>query len=86
MKKIKKKVNAKSNISVNAPPQALTWMNEEGIHVVTPGSRPSAAQLDEMTRTYQESIRNSPMWEEMVRTFGKKKAEELLLQCCAKLA
>ena len=31
-----------------------------------------------MTQTYQQQIRKSPMWKQMVPEFGKAKAEELL--------
>jgi len=34
--------------------------------------------LDEMTRAYQQKIRKSPLWEEMVREFGEERAERLL--------
>jgi len=85
MKKIKKRKANKSKAAGITPPPALTWMNDEGIHLLAPGSPPSPGQLDEMTRRFQEGIRNSPMWGEMVRKFGKEKAQELLLQCRAKL-
>jgi len=85
MKKTKKKKANKSKAAAVSPRPALTWMGDEGIHLVAPGSPLSSAQLEEMTRTFQEGIRNSPMWDEMVRRFGKEKAEELLLQCRAKL-
>ena len=85
MKKIKKrKANKSKGAGVTSPP-AWTWMNDEGIHLLAPSSAPSPAQLDEMTRRFREGIRNSPMWGEMVGKFGKEKAEELLLQCRAKL-
>ncbi len=38
-----------------------------------------------MTKDYQEKIRQSPMWDEMVKEYGHKKAEELLKQCKAEL-
>jgi hypothetical protein len=60
-------------------------MDGEGMHLLAPGTEPSPDQLEEITRKFQEGIRKSPMWEEMVRTFGKEKAEQLLLQCRAKL-
>jgi hypothetical protein len=50
-----------------------------------PGSPPTPEKLEEMTRQYQENIRNSPMWGEMVRKFGRAKAEELLKQCRVEL-
>jgi len=38
-----------------------------------------------MTQLYQEQIRNSPLWDEMVREFGPEKAEELLREFRAEL-
>jgi len=60
-----------------------TWMEEDGLHALVPGQQPSASQLEEMTRRYQESIRRSPLWDQMVKEFGKEKAEQLLRQCRA---
>ena len=85
MKKIKKKTK-KSNRPLTPPTlPPLTWMDDEGMHLLASGTTPSPDQLEEMTKKFQEGIRKSTMWEEMVRTFGEEKAEELLLQCQAKL-
>jgi hypothetical protein len=85
MKKIKKKTK-KSNRPLTPPAlPPLTWMDDEGMHLLATGTAPSPDQLEEMTKKFQEGIRKSIMWEEMVRTFGEEKAEELLLQCQAKL-
>lgn len=87
MKKIRKKKGDKSKNAVKASnPSALTWMDNDGVHLLAQGTPPSPDQLDAMTKQFQESIRNSPMWDDMVRQFGKKKAEELLLQCRANLS
>ena len=55
-----------------------TWMADDGFHALLPGDKPSAAALDEMTRRYQESIRRSPLWDQMVKEYGEEKAEQLL--------
>jgi hypothetical protein len=47
-----------------------------------PGS-PAADTYERLTELYQQNIRNSPMWDEMVREFGPEKAEQLLKQCRA---
>ena len=87
MKKIRKKKADKSRNTPNAfNPSALTWTDNDGVHLLEQGTPPSPDQLDAMTKQFQESIRNSPMWSDMVRQFGKKKAEELLLECRANLA
>jgi len=61
------------------------WFDDEGLHALLPGQPPDQATLERLTQQYQQQIRNSPMWDEMVREFGAKKAEELLRQCRAEL-
>jgi hypothetical protein len=85
MKKIKKKTKKAKRAPTPPTFPPLTWMDDEGMHVLASGTAPSPDQLEEMTKKFQEGIRKSPMWEEMVRTFGKEKAEQLLLHCRAKL-
>jgi len=34
--------------------------------------------LDEMTGSYQQKIRESPLWDEMVREVGEEEAERIL--------
>jgi hypothetical protein len=59
-----------------------TWRDEQGMHAILPGT-PDADTFERMTELYQQNIRNSPMWDEMVREFGIEKAERLLKQCRA---
>ena len=56
----------------------MSWMGDDGIHVLSPGTEPSAQQLREATAEYQKNIRNSPIWDAMVKEFGKDRAEEML--------
>ena len=58
--------------------QSISWTDDDGIHLVSPGSAPSPEQLKQMTKQYQKRILNSPVWDEMVRNYGKEKAGELL--------
>ena len=58
--------------------QSISWADDDGIHFVSPSSAPSSEQLKQMTKEYQKRIRNSPVWDEMVRNYGKEKAERLL--------
>jgi hypothetical protein len=53
-------------------------MAPDGMHVMTPGGPLTQAELDTMTQAYQQRIRQSPMWKQMVNEFGQDKAEELL--------
>ena len=50
----------------------------DGLHVLLPGTPPSPETLDEMTGSYQQKIRESPLWDEMVREFGEEEAERIL--------
>jgi len=40
--------------------------------------KPDPAMLQRMTELYQQNIRNSPLWDQMVSEFGLEKAERLL--------
>jgi hypothetical protein len=58
--------------------QSFSWADNDGTHFAGPGSPPSPEQLKKMTKEYQNQIRNSPLWDEMVQKYGKEKAEKLL--------
>ena len=81
-KKLKKCCVALPSAPEAAPSYA--WMAPDGMHVVAPGGPLTQAELDHMTQTYQQQIRNSPMWKQMVQEFGEAKAEELLRECQVK--
>jgi hypothetical protein len=82
LKKIKKGQRKKpSTLPVDV---AHSWLDQDGFHFFGPGKPPTTEEYEEMTRAYREKIRNSPLWTDMVRQFGKKKAEELLLECKVK--
>jgi len=53
-------------------------LDRDGLQAWLPGLPPSQAMLDEMTKVYQEKIRNSPLWDQMVRQFGEQEAERIL--------
>jgi hypothetical protein len=55
-----------------------TWIDEDGLHALLPGTKPDPQMMEELTRRYQEHIRRSPLWDEMVREFGLERAEQLL--------
>ncbi len=65
--------------------ESSTWIDGEGVHVVGKGAAPTNEELDRMTEEYQRQVRNSPLWGEMVRQFGKKRAKEMLKEFRAKL-
>jgi hypothetical protein len=58
--------------------QPLSFMDDEGIHFVGTGAKPTEEELELMTKEYQNQIRSSPLWHQMVKEFGKEKAEKLL--------
>jgi hypothetical protein len=65
---------------------APVWMEADGsMHAILPGEAPDETQLEHLSRSYQESIRNSPLWTDMVKEFGEAKAEKLLAQCRAEV-
>lgn len=47
-----------------------------GLPAIIPDVSP--ADIEVLEKSYQESIRNSPVFDEMVKKFGKKRAEKLL--------
>lgn len=47
-----------------------------GLHAIIPDGPP--ADIEALERSYRENIRNSPIFDEMVKKFGKERAEELL--------
>lgn len=65
----------------NASELPDAWADEEGLHIISQGVKPTSFEIDKMSKEYQNQIRNSPMWDEMVNEFGKEKAEELLKEC-----
>jgi hypothetical protein len=61
------------------------WSSEDGIHALGCGQPPTALEIAKMTADYQEQIRTSPLWEQMVKEFGEKKATELLKECTVRI-
>ena len=43
----------------------MSPLEGDGLHVLLPGTPPSSEMLDEMTGSYQQKIRESPLWAEM---------------------
>jgi hypothetical protein len=70
----KKRRNVKTRDSQSRA-RAIPCLGSDGLHALVPGNSPSPETLDEMTRVYQQNIRESPLWEEMVREFGEEEAE-----------
>lgn len=75
----------KKKRKVLPPKGSFSWTEGNEMHTIMPGEAPSETQLEEMTREYQKQIKNSPLFEMMVKEYGKEKAEELLKECRMKL-
>ena len=73
----KRRAPKKGQASASLP---LSWFDSAGLHALVPGLAPSPEAVDEATRLYQQNIRHSPLWDEMIRQFGEEEAERLLLQ------
>jgi hypothetical protein len=87
MSKNKKRKSGKRERPVRpeAGLSAFQWMGDDGMHLVAPGTAPTPAQLQKATEEYQKRIRNSPVWDTMVKEFGLEKAEEMLKEFQVKL-
>ena len=84
MSKKKRKRKVERPIAAPEAPglPAYGWQGEDGIHLLLGGKGPpTPEQLAEMSQHYQEQLRNSPFWGQMVRQLGRAKAEELLKAC-----
>lgn len=72
-------------MSDSSPKSPTTWIDEEGLHVLADGSKPTSSEIDKMTNEYQNQIKNSPLWDKMVKQYGEEKAEKLLSECKAEV-
>jgi len=67
----------------------MSWFHRKGISKSPAGElrrlrfgrRPSEAELQAMTEKYQNDLRNSTVFDELVEKYGRKKAEELIKEC-----
>lgn len=65
--------------------ETFSWMADDGLHMIVPGQRPDPETVEQMTRRYQQHLRESPVFDELVRQYGLDRAEELLLECRAEI-
>lgn len=71
-----RKRKPRKGLSPQHPSQPL-WMDDDGMHALIPDEGQDL-DLASMTRTYQEKIRQSPLWNTMVAEYGEAKAERML--------
>jgi hypothetical protein len=61
------------------------WMDDHGTHAIGVGQPPGVLEIAAMTEAYQQRIRNSPLWDQMVKEFGEQKATEMLKEFKVKI-
>ena len=81
LKKMRRELNSAIDKSEFYPDGIPFWQDREGFHTLMPGKPPSEKEIAEITKKYQDNLRNSPIYVELVEKFGKEKAEELIGQC-----
>ena len=69
--------------STAATPEA--WLAHDGIHMLLPGV-PTPELLEKLSQNFQEQLRRSPLWNELIKQYGQERAEQILQQCRAQLA
>ena len=57
-------------------------MEEDGLHTLMPGDPPTAQKLEEMTEEFQGQIRNSLIWDDMLREFGQTSGRDSEAEPC----
>ena len=62
-------------------PEAFHCLVDEEMFLRHPGIPPSGEEVEEITKAYQEHIRNSAIFEGWVNEFGFAKVEEMLKEC-----
>lgn len=55
-------------------------MDKDGLHALLPGEAPSEEVMAVLGENFRKELRNSPLWDEMVRKFGAEEAKKLLKQ------
>jgi hypothetical protein len=71
----------KAKKDYNLPPGTIHWQEGNEFHFLTPAIPSSEEEIAELTRIYQENIRNSDVFEYWVEEFGLAKAEEMVKEC-----
>ena len=68
MSKKKKHIIRHNSPQIDPESLPVVWQDEKGqIHALAPGEPPTQDQLDEMSRIFQEQIKKSPLWQDMIR-------------------
>ena len=78
MRRIRRRQKKKRETA--SPEMAASWLEPDGFHALIPSGNLSPEALDQASKNYQKSIRESPLWDEMVQQFGEQEAERMLLE------
>lgn len=76
-----RELKRKAKENYDLPPEIIHWQEGDDIHFMMPAIPYSEEEIAELTRIYQDNIRNSDVFEYWVEEFGLAKAEELVKQC-----
>lgn len=71
----------KRNPKENHPVVGVSWEEEGGLHAVLAGGSAIEVFLAAFNKKFQEELRHSPLWDEMVEKFGEEEALNLLKEC-----
>ena len=74
-KKSKKESSPNQSAEVFA---ASVWSDDDSIHALLPENLSDPETLDKFNQLFQENIRNSVLWDQLVEEYGEEKAEVLL--------
>jgi hypothetical protein len=80
-----KRAKRRSGPASGEAPSPHARLAEDGVHMLLPGV-PSPNLLEELSRHFQEQLRRSPLWKELIQQHGRERAEQILRQCRAQLA
>lgn len=70
----------------SAETPVVVWADQQGLHTVTVGLPPTEELREEFNRRFQENLRRSPLWQELLRHYGATEAEQIIHKCRARLA
>lgn len=61
------------------------WIDQQGLHLAIPGDQPDPQLLQRLSETFQQKLRDSPLYRQLVDAYGPAEAEKIIQQCRAQL-
>lgn len=61
------------------------WIDQQGLHLAIPGDQPDPQLLQRLSETFQQKLRDSPLYQQLVDAYGPAEAEKIIQQCRAQL-